>query len=226
MRAGFTLIEMTITLAVVAVLMSAAVIGVGALTGAEARSAAGALAGASQALFDQAALSGKTCRLVFELPTERAEKQNVVYRAECAEGAVTTARDRDLALRNANDAAGQEAQRRDSRILTNSGSGQTPSLEDLLSAERQRVEAAGAFSAYTNAVIEPRELPSSVDLEVWVRGQKEYTSEGLAMLYFFPQGYTEKAQVRFTQGNDTWTLVLEPLTGKVRVVPEALEVPR
>ncbi|HLT29830.1 MAG TPA: prepilin-type N-terminal cleavage/methylation domain-containing protein [Myxococcaceae bacterium] len=225
MRAGFTLIEMTITLAVVAVLMSAAVIGVGALTGAEARSAAGALAGAAQALFDQAALSGKTCRLVFELPSERAEKQNVVYRAECAEGAVTTARDRDLALRSAN-AAADEAQRRDPRILTGGGTGATPSLEELLSAERQRVEAAGAFSAYTNAVIEPRELPSSVDLEVWVRGQSGYTTEGLAMLYFFPQGYTEKAQVRFTQGDDSWTLVLEPLTGKVRVVPEALEVPR
>jgi len=224
-RAGFTLIEMTITLAVVAVLMSAAVIGVGALTGAEARSAAGALAGAAQALFDQAALSGKTCRLVFELPSERAEKQNVVYRAECAEGAVTTARDRDLALRSAN-AAADEAQRRDPRILTGGGTGATPSLEELLSAERQRVEAAGAFSAYTNAVIEPRELPSSVDLEVWVRGQSGYTIEGLAMLYFFPQGYTEKAQVRFTQGDDSWTLVLEPLTGKVRVVPEALEVPR
>lgn len=225
MRAGFTLIEMTITLAVVAVLMSAAVIGVGALTGAEARSAAGSLAGAAQALFDQAALSGKTCRLVFELPSERSERQNVVYRAECAEGAVTTARDRDRALQDANAAAAQVAQR-DARILTTNGIGRSPSLEELLSAERQRVESAGAFSAYTNAVIEPRELPSSVDLEVWVRGQAGYTDEGLAMLYFFPQGYTEKAQVRFTQGNDTWTLVLEPLTGKVRVVPEALEVPR
>lgn len=225
MRAGFTLIEMTITLAVVAVLMSAAVIGVGALTGAEARSAAGALAGVAQALFDQAALSGKTCRLVFELPTERSERQHVVYRAECAEGAVTTARDRDLALRTANDAAAQGDAPRDARILSG-GAGSSRSLEELLSEERQRVESAGAFSAYTNAVIEPRELPSSVDLEVWVRGQTEYTSEGLAMLYFFPQGYTEKAQVRFTQGNDTWTLALEPLTGKVRVVPEALEVPR
>lgn len=222
MRAGFTLIEMTVTLAVVAVLMSAAVIGVGALTGAEARSAAGALAGASQALFDQAALSGKTCRLVFELPAARSERQNVAYRAECAEGAVTTARDRDASLRVANDAARDAEDRQDARILTGPGR----SVEQLLAEERQRVEAAGAFSAYTNAVIEPRELPRSVDIEVWVRGQRAYTTEGLAMLYFFPQGYTEKAQVRFTQGNDTWTLVLEPLTGKVRVVPEALEVPR
>src|SRR5690606_13097986 len=140
---------MIITLAVVAVLMSAAVIGVGALTGAEARSAAGSLAGAAQALFDQAALSGKTCRLVFELPSERSERQNVLYRAECAEGAVTTARDRDLALRSANDAAGGEAAQRDSRILTSGGTGQSPSLEQLLSAERERVESAGAFSAYT-----------------------------------------------------------------------------
>ena len=46
------------------------------------------------------------------------------------------------------------------------------------------------------------------------------------MLYFFPQGYTEKAQVRFTQGDDSWTLKLEPLTGRVSVVAEALEVPR
>jgi len=225
-RAGFTLIEMTVTLAVVAMLMSAAVLGVGAITGAEARSAAGQLAGTVQALFDQAALTGRTCRLVFELPTRRETDARISYRAECAESGVTTSRDRDQALKAESDRRrdADRARPQDERIL-NPPDGPR-SLEQLLTEEEERVSRAGAFSSYTDAVIEPRTLPSSVKVAVWVRGQKEYVEEGPAMLFFFPQGYTEKAQILFTQGNDTWTLKLEPLTGRVTVVPEALEVPR
>jgi general secretion pathway protein H len=48
---------------------------------------------------------------------------------------------------------------------------------------------------------------------------------GQAFLYFFPQGYTERAQIWVRQGKNTWTLSISPLTGKTAIVSEDLEVP-
>ena len=63
-------------------------------------------------------------------------------------------------------------------------------------------------------------------MSVWTRHQKTAVEQGVAYLYFFPQGYTEKAHVYVRQGDNVWTLTVSPLTGKVSVVAEELEVPR
>src|SRR5215510_1198531 len=101
---GFTLIEVTIAMAIVALLFAAVVISVGAILGTKAKSTAAELAGVVRSLYDTAGLSGKTCRLVFQLPGPR-QDEKTRYWAECAAGNVTTRRDRDEFLR--------EEQRRD-----------------------------------------------------------------------------------------------------------------
>jgi general secretion pathway protein H len=222
---GLTLIEMSIAIAIVAVLFSAVVTGVGALTGAKAKASAGELAGVMRSLYDTAALSGKTCRLVFELPQGRGDERSAVrYHAECAASGVTTARDRDGALAEAERKGGEERPRRDERVLVDDDDG--PSLDELLTGEERRVEHAATFSAFTSEAVKPRQLPSDVRVAIWTRQQRGYAESGVAHLYFFPQGFTEKAQVRLSQGDNTWTLKMSPLTGKVTVVAEALEVPR
>jgi general secretion pathway protein H len=65
-----------------------------------------------------------------------------------------------------------------------------------------------------------------VKLSVWTRHQREVARSGTAYLYFFPQGFTERAQLYVRQGDNVWTLSVSPLTGKTSVVGEALEVPR
>lgn len=219
--AGFTLIELTIALGIASVLFSAVVVGIGSLTGAKARESAGELAGTIRSLYDTAALTGKTCRLVFELPKGRDLDTPVNYRAECASAAVTAAADRDEALK---DAAREDEDRERNR--NRSGSGFGNGYQELMAAEQDRVEKAASFSSFTNPEIESRALPDSVRVAVWTRTQREYTEAGTAFLYFFPQGFTEKAHVVLRQGDNAWTLVIEPLTGKVKVVGEALEVPR
>ena len=56
--------------------------------------------------------------------------------------------------------------------------------------------------------------------------QRSPVKHGTAFLYFFPQGFTEKAQVWVRQGSNTWTLTISPLTGKTVIHTEDLEVPR
>jgi general secretion pathway protein H len=224
---GLTLIEIAIALIIATVLFSAVIAGVGAITGSKAKAAAGELAGVIRSLYDTAALSGKTCRLVFEIPGPKSEEPTQ-YRAECAEAGVTTSRDREGAIRDENRAR-DDAKRLggdERRNFRSSGSGGAPSMQELMEQEQSRVEQAARFSAYTAEEVAPRQLPGNVTVSVWTRQQKTPVEQGVAYLYFFPQGYTEKAQVYVRQGDNVWTLTISPLTGKVTVVAEELEVPR
>jgi general secretion pathway protein H len=228
---GLTLIEITIALAIAAVLFAAVITGVGSLTGAKAKQAAGQLAGTIRSLYDTSALSGRTCRLVFVIPDPRNKEGTTKYWAECAEGALTSSRNRDEALREATQ---EEMDRRKMKAtgITDARTGRDfmasdkPTLGDFLSEEKQRIEKQTRFSSFTSEEIAPRELPSAIRLSVWTRNQRSIVDQGLAYLYFFPQGYTERAMVFVQQGGNAWTLRIAPLTGKTDVVPELLEVPR
>jgi general secretion pathway protein H len=225
---GFTLIELMVALAVAAALFSAVVMGLGALTGAQARKAMGELGAASRSLYDTAALSGNTCRLVFLLPKD--DSAEFTYRAECANGPVTTSLDRDQEIRDATKAA-VEAYRKRGRsnpadappptYARSSGS----TLLDVLDSEKARVEKAAAFSAFTTPEIQPRKM-RGVRVSIWTAHQKAKIDSGLAYIYFFPQGYTERAQVTVRQGKNVWTLLVSPLTGRTSIVDGEPEVPK
>lgn len=226
-----TLVELTIALAVVAVLFSMTVVGIGAITGARAKSTTNELAAVMRALYDTSSLTGKTCRIVFELPSERDEDGRVIYRAQCAEGQATMSRDRERSLRDDTEQlerAEREAKRggssRGERTLR-SGDDE-PTLEELMATEKNRVEAASRFSDFTNEEIKGKQLPPSVRIQVWTRGQREATKSGLAYVYFFPQGTAERSMVFVSQGDNAWTIKLSPLTGRAQVLADLQEIPR
>jgi general secretion pathway protein H len=229
---GFTLIELVVAMSVLVLLLTVTVMSADAVTGQKAKSASAELAGAIRSLYDTAALTGKTCRLVFELPAEGDDEGAATYSAQCAVGAITTSRDRDTLLRDAARSTEEDSRRTEreqreaeARRASDSPSGE-PSLEDLMAQEQQRVEAQSRFEEYRDSEIPERKLPAAVRLSVWTKHQREAATSGTAYLYFFPQGYTERAQIGVRQGNNAWTVTVAPLTGKTGVVAELLEVPR
>ncbi len=225
-RRGFTLVELMVTIGVIVVLFASVVYGVGAITGAKAKESAGELANAIRTLYDTAALTGKTCRLVFELPGERSEDTEVTWHAECAKGgvAVTSKRLDELRAAEKRDKKSQ-ARERDTRFrpLNND---QAPTVQELMAREKARVDEAATFSTFESEGIREQKLPSDVRVHVWTSKLRDPVKSGPAYLYFFPQGFTERAQVYVRQGSNVWTITLAPLTGKVAVVSEELEVPR
>jgi general secretion pathway protein H len=227
-RRGITLIELVVALGIVVVLFAAVIYGVGALTGAKAKEASAELAGTIRALYDTAALSGKTCRLVFELPQKNDEDGAVRYHAECAKGAITAGADRVDEQRAAEKKDKDEKRRAEAndrfRSLASDDSG--PNLQELMAREKNRVEEAAKFSNFTSEDVPERSLPGGVEVEVWTSKLKVPTKSGVAYLYFFPQGFTERAQIYVKQGKSTWTLAVSPLTGKTVIHAEALELPR
>lgn len=227
---GLTLIELTVAMGVMVVLFASVVWGVGALTGARAKESSAELANIIRSLYDSAALSGRTCRLVFQLPDKRDEDTAVTYHAECAKTGITAAAKRDEELREANaeekDKAkrGKEKDERDTRFKRLDHD-EAPGVQELMEREKTRVEDAAKFSSFISEDVPERTLPSNVRVEVWTQKQREPVKSGAAYLYFFPQGFTERAQIYVRQGKSTWTISVQPLTGKTVVVSEELEVP-
>ncbi len=227
-RRGLTLIELSVALGIVVVLFAAVVFGVGSLTGARAKETSAELAGTIRALYDTAALSGKTCRLVFELPKERDDDGAVKYHAECAKGGITAAAKREDELREANSAAGKKPRddSKDTRFKAFGGDDNGPNLQELMAREKNRVEEAARFSNFASEDVPERTLPGGVKVEVWTSKLKQPVKSGAAYLYFFPQGFTERSQLYVRQGKNVWTITVSPLTGKTVIFADELELPR
>ncbi len=224
-RRGMTLIEIVVALMIVAVLFAAVTFGIGALTGAKAQEASTELAGTIRSLYDTAALSGRTCRLVFDLPETKNEDGVVKWRAECAKGGATATAKRDDELKDLR-AKSKDKVKREAARFTRLDDDSAPTLQQLQEQEQKRVEEAAEFSDFSSEDVVERSLPSNVRVEVWTQKQKSAAKTGTAYLYFFPQGYTERAMVWVRQGDNAWTLTISPLTGKTKIHGEDLEVPR
>ena len=231
MRAGFTLIEMTVTLAVAAVLFAAAVVGIGALTGAEARASAGQLAGAAQSLFDQAALTGKTCRLVFDLPSQGGRgRQGLLPRRVRGEGPHHLPRPRRLPARRGRQARGSGSAPGGGAGTSASswaGAPETPRAWRSCSPRSssgwrdRRPSAASPTTWSSRASCRPRcawRSGSAGSASTPSRGRRCSTSS--------PRATPRRPRCASPRATTPGRCRLEPLTGRVSVVAEALEVPR
>lgn len=206
---GFTLIEIGVALAVVALLMAAVVPSIEGALGIRGREAAGQIAALVRYVYAHAALTGKSCRIVFQM-------DEGAYWAECTAERFTLEREK---VRARGGRAIAEERRRES--FRPSGTEQ-----EEAEAIRARIEKEAEFAEFTDNEVTKKALPDNVSVAVWTAHQTERFDKGAAHLHFFPQGFTEKAHIYVQSAGDTYTLVVAPLTGKVKVVAEELPVPR
>lgn len=218
-QSGLTLIELSITLLIVGLLFAAVVPSIEGVTGVRARQSASRMTGVIRYMYNESALSGRSCRMVFDLDAKS-------YWAECAQGNYTLESERENARDGAKDEDPAEKEKLDRELETSSSSGFSVDDADAMKAEKERILKRADFSDFTDDTVGKQELPKGVDLQVWVDHQREKYSKGQAYLYFFPQGYTERAQIYVSSGDTIYTLKVAPLTGKVKVVPDELELPK
>jgi general secretion pathway protein H len=202
---GFTLIELLIVIAVIGVVAAAAAPAVSSFTGANARAAAAEISGASRYLFDTAALRHETCRMVLDIDHRE-------WWAECT-------------------ASAKEGRRRQPVLARDGTADDDDALargySDEPDAEKRRLLARARFTEFSTREAVRRKLRGGVSFDrVWTPRQRDPQTKGKAYVYFFPQGQADPAQVPVVDGDSVYTVVVEPLTGRARVVAGRPEVPR
>jgi len=196
---GLTLIELLVVLAIVATVALMAGPALSGVTGANAKKAAGELAGSMRALFDTAALRNATCRMAIDLD-ER------TFWAECAPGPAAARR---------GTAEDEEA---DDETLG-------VRFSDESDPEIRRILARSEFGKFKDQLIKETELPGSAKFgPVHLEGRRDPVENGTVYVYFFPGGQAQRAWVPVVDGKNLFTVVTEPFTGRARVVAGKVEV--
>ncbi len=189
---GLTLIEIGVVLAILAGLLTIALPSLSSITRAGLRREAGHLSSTLRGLYGEAALLGRTCRLVLDLDTNS-------YWAECAAGRLGIAAKEESHN-------GQRDEPSTERISAN----------DDEAAVRKMLETKKTFAP----VGDKSTLDGAAFADAFVQHQSEPYVKGQSYLYFFAGGQTERAAIHLTDGTNFFTLLVSPLTGRVRVVAD------
>ncbi len=206
-QSGLTLIEVGVALCVAGLMLAVAIPALSAVTRAQLRQKTGQLAGGLRALYGAAAIAGHTCRLVFDL-------DDGAYWSECSKSNVRISREGERSQNGARVATREE------ELL------QETKTEGLSEEERARLELLQKSAFAPSPDIPRTELGKSVRFtDVWVQHQPERYASGKAFLYFWSSGLTEEASIHLAQGDDVFSLLVSPLTGKVKVVGERVDAP-
>ncbi len=189
-----------IVLVVVALVAAGAMPSLRSISGANARQAAGELAGTMRYLFDTAAMRHQTCRLALNLE-ERS------WWPECTQEKAFAGDESDPDREEEDDLAARFPDERQNDV--------------------RKLLAKAKFGSFTDQLAKKRELPGETEFsDVWTQHQHDPISKGMAYVYFYPQGQTELAHVPIVDGDNVYTVVLQPFTGRARIVPGKPEVPR
>ncbi len=197
---GFTLIEVILVVAIIAVVITGATFGLGAISRSRLRSAAYRVMSAAQFAYNRSLTQGTTTRLLFDF-----EKNTMAV--EETETPVTLATNEQL------EAA--EGQAVDPWDLARSR------LEQPLTP----VEPTSPFQPITNQngkVLEEysaKPLADGVSLHALITPHETETrTDGDGSLYFFPGGLTEHAVIQLSDSSDSvYSIEIHPLTGNARI---------
>ena len=203
-----TLIEIGVALCIAGLMLAVAIPAMSAVTRAQLRQKSGQLSGALRSLYGAAAIAGHTCRLVLDLDAN-------AYWSECAKSNVRLAKEGERAQNGARVATREEEMLEDAK------------QRDGMSDEDKEKIALAQKSAFAPSTDVPKtELGGTVKFtDVWVQHQPERYSTGKSFVYFWSSGLTEEASIHLAQGDDVFSLLVAPLTGKVKVVGDRVDAP-
>ena len=191
--------------AVIGVMAFAAAPAVNSFTGANARAAAGEIAGASRYLFDTAALRHETCRMVVDIDHQE-------WWAECTSAAPGGRRGQPV--------VGKDGTAEDDEQLARA-------FSDEPDAEKRRFLSRARFAEFKDRQVQKRKLKGSAVFEkVWTPRQRDVQTRGKAYVYYYPQGQADTVQIPVVDGSSIYTVVTQPMSGRARVVSGRPEVPR
>lgn len=215
-RAGVTLVEILITLAVMGLLGGASILGLGVIESARLKRSAIMVTSAIRVAYAHANATSKTVRLVFDFEERRVTLEESTSKLVLSKGSRTGGA---AATTDAERAAEEEAE----RIMKG------PAVE------KAQFKPATAYGFDPTDGGKPgKELEPGIRFhQIETEHQDEPETER-AYLYFWPGGQTERAAIQLVRGRpgaepedaDIMTILVAPLTGKVDLQKGRVAMPR
>ncbi|MBW2731421.1 MAG: prepilin-type N-terminal cleavage/methylation domain-containing protein [Deltaproteobacteria bacterium] len=240
---GFTLIEMMVVVALIALLMGMSTMSFRSLTKADLRSSAGKTAAAMRFAFDRGLMTGAYLRLAIDLDKGRlwleASKDRVSLRSgkkqyakgeddkDEAEG--EPGEEHPAARKHAKNpmmpfGAGEDGEDGDEGAFGVDAEALVKAYE---TANEPPKRPKPRFTRFRGPGVKEIRLKGSILVEaVKTARMEEPVEKGMAYIYFFPQGHAEPAIVRLmNKSEDYYSVVLHPLTGSARIYPCKYRIP-
>src|SRR5262245_31638044 len=226
---GFTLIEIMVVFAIVALMAGASVQGFRSLRKADLREASAQLSGAMRYLFDRASTTGKIHRLVIDIETntywaEVSDDRFYIPREETEEQ--LRQREEKEAEEDADEARKREQAAREAERGKSAGANSSFDLSKLEVADFRPKRA--RFAAFKDLALKPVKLKKTKIQSVYTPRVTDPLTSGRGYVYFFPLGQTEPAIVTMSRaGSDdtVYSLVVHPITGRVRIYNQRVDPP-
>lgn len=204
--------------AIIGLMLGATVYGFRSIAKSDLRSSASKLAGAIRYCFDRAVTTGAYYRLVLDLDGNK-------YWAERSDDRtyLTAGKEDSPGKGQALDVQALEKKRdeEEAKVQEEAASvgGQMVSLDPPPKPKRAK------FQTFKDTTLPQVKLGRAQMFDVYTPRQREPYLKGRAYLYFFPDGHTERAIVRLHDGDDFYSLVIHPLTGRVEVISGKVDIP-
>lgn len=211
-----TLIEVLIVMALIALILSAVVIGSGQMSSSRLRHSSTMITGAIRVGFSRATASSKTVRLVMDF------QDNAIWLEEGDQPHLVQAKDKSgTGGAAAATVMEQESLEESGRILKGPTAPRTSFRE---------IDAMGLVASDPGKGHKPLERGIKFR-QVQTAHDYEPRTEGRAYLYFWPGGQTERAAIQLKIGDNDQesravTLIVAPLTGKVTIKDGAVDMPQ
>jgi type II secretory pathway pseudopilin PulG len=208
-RTGLTLIELVIVVSLLALMVTIVIPSVANIIGANLRSTTSEVAGAIRFTYDLAARKNAPFRLVFDLDEQ-------AYWVESASEKYLLSRQKTGVSEGRLDEDAEKEKKRSRRFIDRNY---------IEGGEMWQPKGEPSFSSFAGPYTKKKALPQDILFkDVWVAHQEDRVTAGQAFLYCFPTGMTERAVVHIgDDAEDVYTLVVEALTGVVKIYPEYVE---
>lgn len=223
-QSGMTLIEVAITVAILALVVGIVLPSLANLGRADLRKASTLLAGQMREAFEGAALEGKTFRLTFKIGSGevKVEATDELLRIDASRGGAVLSQSQLLAEYAPPPGTVQ------SGLDPNTVAAQAALAASPMGALMQ-ISEAGKSAAHR--AFEPRgklQLEKGIRvLDVWTEGLDTAQTEGEIYIYFFPGGYAQDALVHLEdEVGRVFSLQLAPMTGRIRLTNHYVDVPK
>ena len=210
---GFTLIELIVVVAVMAVITGAVVTGVGNVRGASVQSETGKIAVAVRYMYNLTVLSGKVHRLVFDLDGRAYWGEEQTSDDPCQQFLL---------------AAEEDEKAKKPKKSGKKGKGKAKDGKPVADEEEDKND--GGFSPLKSRLLGKYTMETGISVAgLMTSHQNEPLKKGTAYLYFFPNGTTENALI-WVKGDgdidaddaDVMTIEVKALQGSAKIHNEKL----